>query len=59
MEEFINGLVEKVGLDKETAQKVVDFIQEHASELPKLLGNVPGVGGLMDQVGGLFGGDKD
>jgi hypothetical protein len=34
MDELLNQLVERVGIDRETAQKVVDFLQEHATEVP-------------------------
>ena len=61
MEEFVNKLVEKVGIDKATAEKVVAFIKDHADEIPKLIGNDPK--SLMDNAGGMlggfFGGKKD
>lgn len=64
METLIAGLVEKVGLDAETAQKVVDFLKEHADELPQMLASsgmadkLPGgLGGAVGSLGGMFGGD--
>ena len=63
MDAIINGLIEQVGLDKETAEKVIAFLKEHADELPALLAK----SGLADQLpegiadkipeglGGLFG----
>jgi hypothetical protein len=63
MEELINGLVAKVGLDKAMAEKVVAFLKEHADDLPKwlasagvsssLAGKLPG--GLGDALGGFMG----
>ncbi|HWN72075.1 MAG TPA: hypothetical protein VNM90_30760 [Haliangium sp.] len=63
MEELINGLVSKVGLDKNMAEKVVAFLKEHADDVPKwlasagvgssLAGRLPG--GLGDALGGFLG----
>ena len=59
MEEFVNKLVEKVGVDRTTAEKVFAFLKEHAAEVPKwlqsdaaqkVLGKVPG--GLGGMLGG-------
>ena len=62
METLIAGLVEKVGLDESTAQKVVEFLKEHASELPQMLAGsgladkLPGgLGGAVSSLGGMFG----
>jgi hypothetical protein len=60
MEELLSGLTEKVGLDKETAEKVIAFLKENAGKLPEMLG-----GDTMDAIkdklpgglGGLLGGD--
>ena len=58
MEEFIQKMVEKVGIDKATAEKVVAFLQDHAGDAVKLLeksglkDKLPG--GLGDKLGGLF-----
>ena len=46
MNELINGLIQKVGLDEETAQKVIAFLQENATKLPQMLGS----SGIADQV---------
>jgi hypothetical protein len=61
MDELVDRLVEKVGIDKETARKVVDFLKEHASELPKWLGENETLRGVAERfnLGGLFGGQKD
>jgi len=58
MEEFINKMVEKVGIDKATAEKVMSFLKEHADDAMAMLGK-SGVkdklpGGLGDKLGGLF-----
>jgi len=60
MEELVNQLVEKVGLDGDTARKVVDFLKEHAAELPGWLHNDAAqsiLGKLGGGLGGLLGGD--
>jgi len=62
MEEIINGLVEKVGLDKATAEKVIAFLKENADKLPALMkdgvGNIGDLKGkLPGGLGGMFGGD--
>ena len=58
MDEFVDKMSEKVGIDKDTAKKVVDFLQEHADEAVALL-QKSGVldklpGGLGDKLGKLF-----
>ena len=61
MEELIEGLIAKVGLDKDKAEKVVSFLKENASKVPEwlassgALGKLPG--GLGDKLGGMLGGD--
>ena len=58
MEEFVEKMVEKVGIDKDTAKKVIEFLQEHADEaLPLIqksgvLEKLPG--GLGKKLGDLF-----
>lgn len=60
MDELLNGLIARVGLDKETAEKVIAFLKENASELPQMLAK----SGLQEKItsklpgglGGLFGG---
>jgi hypothetical protein len=51
MDELINGLTEKVGLDKETAEKVIAFLKEHADEVPGWLAKA----GLEDKLPGGIG----
>lgn len=58
MEEMANKLIEKTGIDRNTANKVVEFLKEHASEVPGWLQQA-GLGGVADKVGGMFGGDKN
>ena len=59
MDEFVNQMVAKTGISKDQAEKVIAFLKEHASELPKLMSQ----GGLTDKLpgglGGMFGGKKD
>lgn len=58
MDEFVQKMVDKVGIDKATAMKVIDFLKEHADEAVKYL-QTSGVadklpGGLGDKLGKLF-----
>jgi len=58
MEEFAEKMAEKVGIDKSTANKVIDFLKDHADEAVELLGKT-GIadklpGGLGDKLGKLF-----
>lgn len=57
MEELINQLVAKTGIDRDTAMKVADFIKNHAAEIPGWLGKA-GLGGLEQQAEGLLGNFK-
>jgi hypothetical protein len=63
MEEFIDQMAAKVGIDKATAEKVVAFLKEHAAELPKLIGENEMAKGMLDKlpggIGGMFGGNKE
>lgn len=58
MDEFVDKMVEKVGIDKTTAHKVIEFLKDHADEavayLQKsgLADKLPG--GLGDKLGKLF-----
>ncbi len=60
MDDLIQGLMSKVGLDKATAEKVIAFLKENANDLPAMLAKsgmadkLPG--GLGKSLGGLFGG---
>jgi hypothetical protein len=58
MEDFVNKMVEKVGIDKSTAEKVMAFLKDHAEDAVKYL-QTSGVadklpGGLGDKLGKLF-----
>ena len=58
MEDFINKMVEKVGIDKATAEKVMAFLKDHADDAVKYL-QTSGVadklpGGLGDKLGKMF-----
>lgn len=58
MEDFVNKMVEKVGIDKATAEKVIAFLKDHADEAVTYLqksgmaDKLPG--GLGDKLGKLF-----
>ncbi len=58
MDDLIDNMVAKVGIDKATAEKVIDFLKEHASDVSKfiadrgLLDKLPG--GLGDTLGKLL-----
>ena len=63
MEDLVNQLVAKVGIDKGTAEKVVNFLKEHATEIPKWLGENDIAKGVVDKLpgglGGMLGGSKE
>lgn len=46
MDAIINGLIEKVGLDKATAEKVIAFLKENSDQIPALLAQT----GLEDKI---------
>ena len=58
MDEFVQKMVDKVGIDKATAMKVIDFLKEHADDAVEYLkksglaDKLPG--GLGDKLGKLF-----
>ncbi|MBS1119309.1 MAG: hypothetical protein H6Q90_1537 [Deltaproteobacteria bacterium] len=58
MEEFAEKMADKVGIDKATAQKVIEFLKDHAEDAVALLSK-SGIadrlpGGLGDKLGKLF-----
>lgn len=63
MDEFVNQLMSKVGLDKATAEKVVAFLKDNVDEIPKWLGSNDMAKGIMNNLPGgmgqMFGGKKD
>jgi len=52
MEELIENLMSKVGLSKDIAEKVADFIKEHADDIPGWVAKA----GLKDKLPGGLGG---
>lgn len=54
MEQLVNLLVEKVGIDRALAEKIAGVLKEHAAELPQMLSG--GEGGLLGKVSGGLGG---
>jgi len=58
MEELIQKMVDTVGIDRATAEKVMAFLKDHAHDAVELLSKsglkdrLPG--GLGDKLGGLF-----
>jgi hypothetical protein len=58
MDEFLNKMSEKVGIDKATAEKVMAFLKDHADDAVKYLQS-SGIadklpGGIGDKLGKLF-----
>lgn len=58
MDEFVQKMSDKVGIDKTTAMKVIDFLKDHADEAVQYL-QKSGVadklpGGIGDKLGKLF-----
>jgi hypothetical protein len=59
VEEFINKMVEQVGIDRATAEKVVAFLKDHAGDVTQWLQSDVAKGFLEQAksgLGGLFGG---
>ncbi|HLU68148.1 MAG TPA: hypothetical protein VKZ63_17815 [Kofleriaceae bacterium] len=59
MEEMIQGLMEKVGLPRDKAEKVFAFLQENASKLPEWLGKSDTLKNLGQKLPGPLGGMFD
>jgi hypothetical protein len=59
MEEMIEGLITKVGLSKEQAKKVADFLEENASKVPEWLGKSDTLKNLGKKLPGPLGGMFD
>jgi len=57
MENLMDQLIAKTGIDRATATKVVEFLKEHAAEIPQWLGQT-GLGTITEKAGALFGSDK-
>ena len=58
MEEFVAKMVDKVGIDKATAEKVLAFLKDHADDAVKYIQQA-GIadklpGGIGDKLGKLF-----
>lgn len=51
MEEMIEGLMSKVGLSKEKAEQVVEFVKDNASKLPEWLGKSDMVKDIAGRIG--------
>lgn len=51
MEDFVNKMVEKVGIDKSTAEKVIAFLKDHADEAVEYLQK----SGVKDKLPGGIG----
>ncbi len=64
---MIQGLMNKVGIDRAKAEQVTAFLRENAAKVPQWLASnetakavmdkLPG--GLGDKLGGMFGGGGD
>ncbi|MGE0551648.1 MAG: hypothetical protein AB7O24_21290 [Kofleriaceae bacterium] len=58
MDEFINKMVEKVGIDKATAEKVIAFLKDHSDDAVKYLSSSGALeklpGGVGDKLKNLF-----
>jgi len=51
MEDFIEGLMTKVGLSKEQADQVVDYIKDNADKLPGMIKSSGVTDMLPDSIG--------
>lgn len=63
MEELISGLVQKVGLSREKAEQVAEFLASNAEKVPQWLGKSDMVKEYAEKlpggIGGMFGGGGD
>jgi len=48
-DDFVNKMSQKVGIDKGTAEKVMNFLRDHADDAVKALKG----GGIKDKLGSL------
>lgn len=55
MEQLINDICEKTGIDRSTAEKVAGYLKDNATKLPQLLGQQGGPGGIASKLGGMVG----
>lgn len=55
MEDLIKGLMTKVGLSQEQAEKVANFLEENASKIPEWLGNSETLKNLGKKLPGPLG----
>ncbi|HEY8145070.1 MAG TPA: hypothetical protein VIG06_20460 [Kofleriaceae bacterium] len=55
MEDLIKGLMTKVGLSKEQAEKVANFLEENASKVPEWLGKSDTLKNLGKKLPGPLG----
>jgi len=55
MDELIQQLVNKVGLDEAKATQVVEFLKENASKVPEWLGGSDLLESLKDKLPGALG----
>ena len=59
MEDMITGLIERAGLSREQAERVVDFLRENATKVPGWIGGTNIGQQMADKLpgglGGLFG----
>ena len=60
MDQLINELCERTGIDRATAQKIASYLQANATRIPELLGlggaDGGGIKGFAQQAANKFGG---
>jgi len=54
MDEFVAKMVDKVGIDKATAEKVIEFLKDHADDAMKYIQSSGLKDKLPDALGKLF-----
>jgi hypothetical protein len=55
MEDIVEKMVAKVGIDKATAEKVIAFLKDHAGDVTKFLASNDTVKNLADKLPGGLG----
>lgn len=53
MENLINDICQKTGLDRETAGKLAMYLRDNLTRIPELLQGAPATGGLKGVVSGV------
>jgi hypothetical protein len=60
MEDFVKQMADRVGIDEQQSQKVIEFLREHLDELPAMLSADSELfRSLSERFSGFLGGDDE